>query len=185
MSIFTKTEWQILFSKLTFMRSERLIDELNKYIGIDLKECGINHHQLVLIAKALENNKTITTLNLAENNISELDFETLRRFDYWHNKDGVVAVTHNGIKKLANALKENKTLIALDLSENGIGDQAAREIFIALQDNRSILSINLSGNNIAEELLNDIERLLIENRQALKDRCQAFVKPPKYVPVFS
>lgn len=77
-------------------------------------------------AAALSHNTTVKSLNLAGNSLST-----------------------RGSVAIADALRVNKTLLRLDLSNAGVG-AAAFDLFLALTDNHSLRQLSLKGNNISD-----------------------------------
>ncbi|CAF1511367.1 unnamed protein product, partial [Didymodactylos carnosus] len=90
---------------------------------------------IMVIAEALKINKTLTTLWIAENNISD---------------QGAMAV--------AEALKINKTLTTLWIAKNNISDQGGTAIAEALKINKTLTYLSISQNNISEEKREGIKR---------------------------
>ncbi|CAF1690938.1 unnamed protein product, partial [Adineta ricciae] len=83
----------------------------------------------------LENNKTITTLNLSFNQIQD-----------------------DGAKYLADVLKQNQKLKTLDLRSNRIGNIGAQQLEIALKQNKTLEKLILTENNICEDLKNVLRK---------------------------
>eukprot|EP00041_Stephanoeca_diplocostata_P015942 m.309648 g.309648 ORF g.309648 m.309648 type:complete len:564 (+) comp20199_c0_seq48:343-2034(+) len=102
-------------------------------LRVDLEGNGLGDGAAA-IADALGSNATITTLLLANNNISATA----------------------GIR-FAQALTVNSTLKSLDLSRNLIGDPAATAMCTALKCNTGITALNLSDNHYT--LHDDIQRV--------------------------
>ncbi|CAF1309636.1 unnamed protein product [Adineta steineri] len=80
------------------------------------------------LAGALQNNKTLTTLDLADNGISV-----------------------KGGQSLANALQNNTTLTTLDLGSNWIGTEGAQHVANALQNNKTLTILDLGDNKMGDE----------------------------------
>ena len=60
-------------------------------------------------------------------------------------------ISPDQVKKLADALKTNKTLKSLYINDNKIGDEGAKAIALALENNKTLISLELIGNNIGDE----------------------------------
>jgi hypothetical protein len=80
------------------------------------------------LAAALDNNSTLTSLDLHDNEIGA-----------------------EGARSLATALDNNATLTSLDLRRNNIGAEGARSLAAALRNNATLTSLELRGNNIGAE----------------------------------
>ncbi len=101
---------------------------------------------------ALDNNATLTSLDLSFNNIgaegarslaAALDNNaTLMSLDLHYNNIGA-----QGARSLAAALDNNATLTTLYLGLNNIGAQGARSLAAALDTNRVLQHLDLAGNN--------------------------------------
>ena len=60
-------------------------------------------------------------------------------------------IKDEGAKALADALKTNTSLIALNLSNNNVEDKGAASLADALKTNTSLIELNLSNNNVEDE----------------------------------
>ena len=78
--------------------------------------------------EALENNNTVTTLDLGGSNIGD-----------------------KGAEALAKALKNNNTVTILNLWDNNIGVEGAKALSEALENNEIVTALYLAGNNIGDE----------------------------------
>ena len=107
--------------------------------GCSLFNNQIGDQGATAIAKALEVNAVLTTLNLAGNQICGLD-------EY-----GEGTYTVDGIKALAKALVK-APLTTLDISINQIGDEGAQALAKALKVNAAVLtSLGLGNNTIRDQ----------------------------------
>ena len=97
----------------------------------------------IAIAKALETNSKLSTLDIGYNSIGSI-----------------------GATAIANALKTNTTLSTLVLSKNRIGDDGTEAIAEALEINKILTEIKLDGNLIYDEIktkILDKEKRIIFN----------------------
>jgi Ran GTPase-activating protein (RanGAP) involved in mRNA processing and transport len=60
-------------------------------------------------------------------------------------------IDNDGVRMLANALKQNKTVIQIDLRVNRIGAEGASALADALKVNKLVTNIKLSHNGIGAE----------------------------------
>jgi hypothetical protein len=112
-----------------------------------------------LLAAALDNNATLTSLDLGVNNIGDegarslaaaLDNNaSLTSLSLWYNNIG-----DEGARALAAALDNNAALTSLFLYNNNIGDEGARALAAALDNNATLTSLDLAGNNIGADIQN-------------------------------
>ena len=89
---------------------------------VDLKHYGISDKGAQAVAKALEKDITVKTLNLHDNGIGE-----------------------SGTKHLSTMLKENCFITHLDLSGNAIGNNGTRAIGEMLWENGALQELNLTS----------------------------------------
>ena len=120
------------------LKLAKLLSKLTTYT-VDEK---IGDTEVIKIAKALEINNTLintqlTTLNLPQNNISNI-----------------------GAIVLAEALKTNKTLTTLNLQQNDIGDEGVFALAEALKTNNTLTTLNLQQNDIGNEGVNRLVHVL-------------------------
>ena len=88
---------------------------------------SITDDDLVEIAAALRDNRTVTALWIGDNLFGEA-----------------------GVKLLAEAVRDNRTLIMLDLWKSNIGDAEAAILAAAVQQNRTLTQLCLRGNQIGD-----------------------------------
>jgi hypothetical protein len=142
----------------------------------DLKAAGANY-----IADMLKVNKTLTLLDLSENGIEAkgaaalidgLKVNTACQHLFVQNNDLRAA----GAQAFGNMLKENRTLVELDLSDNGIGyflkptPEGPAALAEALRVNRQLHHLDLSDNGIG------IDQVKVDLHQVFclvtcRDRC--------------
>jgi Leucine-rich repeat (LRR) protein len=124
------------------------------------------------IARALETNKTLTSLDLSYNQIGCNGEQALICRLQPHEKERELNLVGDqidsvGVHSIARALKTNKTLTTLDLSHNsitGVGEQAITD---ALETNTTLTSFYLDCDNQQAEI---IKLYLNRNRQLYSDR---------------
>eukprot|EP00048_Salpingoeca_helianthica_P014464 m.221827 g.221827 ORF g.221827 m.221827 type:complete len:145 (-) comp15893_c0_seq1:59-493(-) len=96
----------------------------------------------VLVAEALKANNTVTLLNLASNNISL-----------------------SGARALADALRENTTLLYLILRQNyAISEEGATALEEALEVNTTLLEMDLVSTGMSLDTFNRIQAKLRDRR---------------------
>jgi Ran GTPase-activating protein (RanGAP) involved in mRNA processing and transport len=118
--------------------------------NIKLVESG--GHEIV---EALRDNKTITSLDLGcnipdaskwDNEWNNLDEDIDEEYD----KYGVYAIIEEYAIAIANMIKENTTIVKLNLERNCLGEIGKDVIADALSVNTTITNLNLSRNNLEE-----------------------------------
>ena len=97
--------------------------------SLDMYSCGIDCDGATALASALENS-------------------ALNRLDIVSNKN----MGLKGLAHIANALKKNKSLKVLEISDNGINDEIVQMFALALQENKetALKELNLAYNEITQ-----------------------------------
>ena len=124
-----------------------------------LNECLIDDETIHILMGGLQQNNTITNLDLSKNNISDVGIRRLS--SYLSKKDGNVLmilklnnnkINNEGIKYISSSLNVSH-LTELDLSLNNISDQGAVNLFeaVATSTCESLININLSCNHITNK----------------------------------
>ncbi|KAH3758964.1 NOD3 protein [Pelomyxa schiedti] len=122
----------------------RALESNKSLVSLDLWANEIGYHGATSIARALKTNKSLVSLDIALNEI----------WDIW----GEAA---------ARALELNKSLMYLSLFGNKIGSRGATTIAGALELNKSLVSLNLSLNHIGDPGATSIARALESNKSLL------------------
>jgi len=109
-------------------------------------------HQII---EALRNNKTITSLDIGCNNLDankwEGNLDNLDEdIDEEYDKYGVYSIIEDYAIAIANMIKENTTIVKLNLERNCLGEFGIDVIADALCVNTTITNLNLSRNNLEE-----------------------------------
>jgi len=89
---------------------------------------SINSEKAKVLAEALKTNRTMTTLEIEDDNIGD-----------------------EGAKAFAEALKTNNILMTLNLAGNKIGVEGAKAFAEALKNNNKLMTLNLGNNTIGDE----------------------------------
>ena len=117
----------------------------------------IGNEKAKALAGVLEENTTLTTLDLNDNNIYDKGSiavlaeaigknKTLTTLYFGHNIFG-----NKGVIALAQALKTNKTLTTLNISYNKFDVEGANALAEALKTNRTMMTLEIEHNNIGDE----------------------------------
>eukprot|EP00511_Aplanochytrium_stocchinoi_P011954 CAMPEP_0204875770 /NCGR_PEP_ID=MMETSP1348-20121228/46820_1 /ASSEMBLY_ACC=CAM_ASM_000700 /TAXON_ID=215587 /ORGANISM="Aplanochytrium stocchinoi, Strain GSBS06" /LENGTH=757 /DNA_ID=CAMNT_0052032375 /DNA_START=59 /DNA_END=2329 /DNA_ORIENTATION=- len=119
-----------------------------------LKWSGINDKGAKHLAKVFHSNETLQVLHIIESNIqTAADFAnslkassiSLKVLNLEGNKLGDL-----GAENIANALKDNKSLVALCLAKNQISKVGAQHIADALQVNQTLQNLDLRSNHLTD-----------------------------------
>lgn len=129
---------------------------------------------LETLTKSLEKNTTITKLNFSKNHICEQGLTyfasiiaknaTITNLDLSLNNNGFISSEKSGLDAIGLSLKDNKTLVTLNLSYNSLGKLGAKKIVKGLKGNSSIKELNLSTNIIGDKGAKYIKDLLSKNK---------------------
>ena len=107
---------------------------------IRLRDNNITAQGALTLAEGLHNNRTLESLDLQNNYISDLGIQSLGLATV-HSKLKTLNVESNGLtfegaQYLAQMLKTNRTLTELYLSKNHVGDRGVELLANALKDDR-------------------------------------------------
>ena len=116
----------------------------NNLSQLNLNHSGIDDKQVALLAKALQENQSLTSLYLSYNQLRAV-----------------------GVQALANVLQDNQSLKKLDLGGNQLGDAGATALAKALQENQSLKKLHLENNQLGDAGVIALAKALEEN-QSLK-----------------
>ena len=142
--------------------------------NIHLQGTRLGDEGAVMVAKALEHNKTLGWLLLSRNNIGKEGLIALSQpLKYNRTTVSTLFLDHNSIGNegaitIAQALKHNTTLFQLCLNHNGIGDEGAVAIAQALKSCRNTrlealhLDHNCIGNKGANAIASSIGRTKLD-----------------------
>lgn len=147
-----------------------MIDIKLNQTHLSLTYKNIGNEQLVELCKWLENNRSISSIDLRGNMIGDEGMEcfasclkinkSIEWVDLSQNEIG-----DDGIKHLSKALKENQSIVLLNLSENRIGYKGMKDLFNCLKhDNFTIMSCSLIRNFIFDYDLDPIYSLCRRNQ---------------------
>ena len=105
------------------------------------------------IAFGLYNNRTICTLDVSHNNISDLGAQEIAKALRENTTLQILNISCSiiqvdGAKDIAGALHENRTLQNLDISNNYMRVEGAKVIAEALYENRTLQKLDFSNNHI-------------------------------------
>lgn len=100
-------------------------------LNISENSFGKNIQLMNYLSVLIKQNKTITTLNLSNNTLGEIDFL-------------------ESLKILSSALKENKSIITINLEKNSLGDnpESMHNLLEGLKGNTCITEIILASNSL-------------------------------------
>ena len=111
---------------------------------------------VLFIALGLCNNRTICTLDISNNNISDLGAQEIARALHENTTLQTLNISYNiiqsdGVKAITGVFYENRALQSLDISNNNIHVEGAKVIAEALYENRTLQKLNFSNNNILDD----------------------------------
>ncbi|KAL0205983.1 hypothetical protein P9112_001290 [Eukaryota sp. TZLM1-RC] len=120
------------------------------------------------LARALESNSSLTTLDLHNNQITDEGAGALARalesnctLTTLHLENNKIA--DEGASALARALESNCTLTTLHLEDNKIADEGASALARALESNSTLTTLYLEYNDITDEGASALARALESN----------------------
>jgi hypothetical protein len=133
------------------------MESLHEMQIVDLYAADIGDDGVKTLSNALEENTTVTEINLGWNGIGDEgvsalakaleENSTVTRIDLWSNEIGA-----EGVAALADALKVNTSVTAIRLDENhGIGSEGATALADALKVNKTLTSIYIRHSGIDDK----------------------------------
>ncbi|KAL0208434.1 hypothetical protein P9112_011021 [Eukaryota sp. TZLM1-RC] len=132
--------WCFKYSYCSIFALARALERNSTLTTLDLQSNNIANDGANALARALERNSTLTTLDLQSNNIA-----------------------NDGASALARALGSNSTLTTLDLQSNNIANDGASALARALERNSTLTTLDLQSNNIANDGASALARALESN----------------------
>ena len=125
----------------------------NKIDELYLSHSNIDDKQSALLANALQNNQSLTFLNLGWNQVGDAGASALANALQNNHSLTNLYLSHNqvgaaGASALANAIQNNHSLTNLDLDRNQVGAAGASALATALQNNHSLTNLYLSHNQV-------------------------------------
>ena len=99
------------------------------------KSNGLRAAGAQAIGEMLKVNKTLTLLDLSDNEIGMWSEGSRARYNYKEHP------TPEGPAALADGLKANKSVQQLDVSANGLGADGGKAIATSIAENRTITSV--------------------------------------------
>lgn len=109
-----------------------------------------------MLAACIENNPILTTIDLSENNVSDMALTNLVAKINKAPKLTTLtlagnAISSEGLVQLSKLLMENKSIKVLDLRSNTITDNGAEALAKALSSNKTLEEIYLDKNSIGDD----------------------------------
>ncbi len=130
-------------------RNSNILISFHKFSGVETKGGKAVANGVAALGRALEKNKTVTTIDLRCNEL------------------GII-----GAMAIRSALEFNKTLTTIYFSCNEIGDDGAAALARALETNKTLTTLDLSFNQISSDHLQKISNFLNQNVSLVEENLQ-------------
>ncbi|XP_077327860.1 NACHT, LRR and PYD domains-containing protein 3-like [Lithobates pipiens] len=150
---------------------QKLLSPLLHRSQVKLVDCGVTSSDCDDLRSILINNRSLTTLDLSENNLEDsgikLLCEGLRHPGCTLQTLGLERcdVTSSGCDDLRSILINNRSLTTLELSENNLEDSGIKLLCEGLRDPGCTLqSLELIGCDVTSSGCDDLRSILINNR---------------------
>ncbi|NWU98400.1 LRC45 protein, partial [Upupa epops] len=169
------------------------------FAELALGDCGLSEEGVKLLLRGLCSNTTVKSLDLKGNNLRTVGAEALGKllrqnksirslilewnnlgmweegFSFFCHGLGANSVlqqldlrnnqiSHQGARELAMALRQNTSLQELDLRWNNIGLLGGRALLNCLHSNKILRRLELAGNNIPSDILKAVEQAMDHNQ---------------------
>ena len=143
-------------NKISFNGAMTIADYIKNntcLLKLNISRNTINSNGVRIIGKSIKANTTLQTLDIS-NNIQDDGEAMISNCFNGSLKEINISnnrITSNGAKEIATAIRVNTTLKKLDLSCNMLSDDGAAFISEPLKNNVSLQELNISRNNITED----------------------------------
>ena len=136
----------------------------NKLQTLDLRNNSFKA-AMIKIAKALQNNVTLTVLDISNNNIGEEAADEIATALSCNARLQTLNLQNNNFKttgmiKIAKALQNISTLTWFDISSNNVSEEAAGNIAKALSHSTRLQALNLRNNSFKSAGIIEIAKAL-------------------------
>lgn len=118
---------------------DRLTSDFSNLQEVDLQGAGLFSPGIERVANALHENPHISSVNLADNSMTQFHDET--SFESYHE------TSFRGVLALDKAIPTLQSLTVLDISRNRLYSRGVRFMAYALRDNQTITDLNLAVNS--------------------------------------
>ena len=138
----------------------------------DFQRTYTNEFKRMFVKKYLQDNSNATELDCSEGKHGEIGLNEVVYIASFLKKKGTnlqglslknCEIQNPGMRTLANALIDNKTLQNLNVSNNGIGNQGVASLASALKVNQTLTSLHLGSNLIGDVGIEKLANALIDN----------------------
>ncbi|XP_065895915.1 leucine-rich repeat-containing protein 74A-like [Dysidea avara] len=143
-----------------FTRFSRLAEVT--VVGITVKLEAVDvitnalHSNLGSLEKVVLSNCKLNSQTLGRI-VSSLQKSNLKVMDLSHNEIKISAVD-----PICQLVKENDVLVEINLSHNGMGSEEAKRITCGLKNCRNLHSLNLSNNQITDDAAKELKRMALQ-----------------------
>lgn len=121
-----------------------------------------------VLALALRMNKNVHTLNLSQNNLGDVGAKhvayMLQNCGIKHLNLDYNDIKADGVEKIADSLRDNRTLESLSLVDNLAKDKGAQALARMIEHNKKVKHLNLTNNDIREAGAEHLASCIQSNR---------------------
>ena len=153
---------QILFfhntniDETTAIALSKLITSNAKLLLVDIVNCNLQK-EAGIIATALKNISTVTTLSLSDNQIPGSVADDLAIAIYVNCKLERLRLADNNLQHqgvvVASALCQITTLVELNFRNNNMTEKVADELSLAIESNKSLKVLRIGGNDLRRGII--------------------------------
>ena len=183
---FTITGLNLLPAQIRILVQATMVNQSLRSLSMIRK--AINDHDGVEIAKCMNGNQSLESLILEGNQLGPLSAEaignliernnTLRVIDLEGNDLTDGGKNSNGIYVLANALKYNKSLLCLNLTNTNLDAECGKVLLEAMKDNKTCIMLDITQNTkMGLNDVREIQKILEKNKLAYdEERFKEFME---------
>jgi len=128
---------------------------------LELEGNSLGPNGMKSVMRQLETNKTLRFLDLESNPLTGLSKKELANPDKDTTKQD-----NGGIEAIGKMLMSNKKLLVLNLASTGIGEIGGNYLVSGMKENKTLISLELTDNALTIEQTREIQEYLNRNKKA-------------------
>ena len=142
---------------------------------LNMAKCSLCNESALILGECLEENETIRTINISENNITDEGFRSFiplfRNNNVIENFDcSVNYITDFTAKYFIKNIKFNRGLKRINFFDNQLKNEIGNLFIEILESNKNLVYINLIYNRVQMKTIEEINRILKINAERQKSK---------------
>ncbi|CAD8137772.1 unnamed protein product [Paramecium pentaurelia] len=153
------------FSGNGFNQIEHVLTSKIPLTYLSMAKCSINASGADYIGNGIERNRTLKTLILRDNRLTDIGAECIFKGLFFEKLDlKRCNLTDKCVLGLCNMIKQSTQLTTLLLPDNGFHDSSGIVICEAIRINSSILNLDICENPLSYKYIDQINKVIETNR---------------------